>query len=62
MNCCHVCTNVAIHSDAALCLTHSAAADRGEVIYDPDLGWRSITGAALPTRCDIEVSALREGS
>lgn len=39
MNTCHVCTNVAIHADAALCLFCSTRADRREVIYDPDKGW-----------------------
>lgn len=69
MNRCHVCTFPAIHADAALCLTCSAAADRGEVAYDPDAGWHQVPPGrcaapevALPTRCDIEVSALREGS
>ncbi len=68
MNRCHACTSPAIHADAALCLACSAAADRGEVAYDPDRGWsqvlagqRAAPEVALPTRCDIEVSALREG-
>lgn len=67
MNLCHLCTNVAVHSDAALCLTHSAAADRGEVRYDPDVGWCQVladpcadTEVVLPADCDVEVSALRE--
>lgn len=47
---------------------HLAAADRGEVRYDPDVGWCQVladpcaaTEVALPTDCDVEVSALREG-
>lgn len=62
MNRCHVCGGIAVHSDAALCLTCSDRADRGEVRYDPDSGWRAAPEVALPPGCDIEVSAVREGS
>jgi len=68
MNRCHVCGGIAVHSDAALCLTCSAAADRGEVAYDPDRGWHQFLPAqcaapeaALPNGSNIEVSTVREG-
>jgi hypothetical protein len=69
MNRCHVCGDIAVHSDAALCLTCSGRADRGEIVYDPDRGWCQVLPGqcaapevALPPGCDIEVSAVREGS
>jgi hypothetical protein len=40
MSRCHVCGSIAINGDAALCLTCSADADRGEVRYDPEKGWQ----------------------
>lgn len=68
MNRCHVCGNIAVHSDDALCLTCSAAADHGEVEYDPDRGWHQVLPgqcaapeAALPNGSNIEVSTVREG-
>lgn len=62
MNRCHICTNVAVHSDAALCLTCSAAADRGEVRYDPDSGWRAAPEVALPDGSELGRSTVRERS
>ena len=62
MNCCHICSSPALNPDAALCVSCSAAADRGEVVYGPDTGWRARTGPALLAGCDVEVCAGQEGS
>ena len=66
MNRCHVCASPAINADAALCLTCSAAADRGEVAYDPDRGWCQVlagqcaaTEVVPPPGSNIEVSTVR---
>lgn len=40
MNRCHVCNGPAVNADAALCLTCIEKAERGDVFYDPDRGWR----------------------
>jgi len=44
LNRCHICNHVALGDDSALCLTCSERADRGEVYYDPDRGWREKRG------------------
>lgn len=62
MNPCHVCGDVAVHSDAALCLTCSGRADRGEIVYDPDSGWRAAPEVALPDGSELGRSTAREGS
>lgn len=62
MNLCHVCKRIAVHSDAALCLTCSAAADRGEVRYDHDSGWCAAPEVALPDGSELGRSTVREGS
>lgn len=62
MNRCHVCRAPALNPDAALCISCSAAADRGEVVYGPDTGWRVRTGPALLAGCDVEVCTGQEGS
>lgn len=76
MNRCHVCNAPAINADAALCLTCSERANRGEVWYDPHWGWmQTLTSniemhlaaqcaapeGALPNGSNIEVSTVREG-
>lgn len=76
MNPCHVCGDVAVHSDAALCLTCSGRADRGELWYDPQWGWMMTLAAniemlaaraaapevALPDGSELGRSTAREGS
>lgn len=54
MNRCHVCASLAINADAALCLTCSGRADRGEVVYDPNIGW-----VAAPEPRPLPASILR---
>jgi hypothetical protein len=39
-NRCHVCDAVAVNADAALCFTCSMRSDLGEIVYDPDRGWK----------------------
>lgn len=54
MNRCHVCGGVAVNADAALCLTCSGKADRGEVIYNPNTGWRTAMHIPATERDTLE--------